>query len=229
MNLRSPRWRTPTLFAVGVCLIGALPPSERSPCQAPQLELRIDYDRSFIVASTGKAGLLGFLGHKHGVLATSWEAELRYNTEAVEGSTIRVGVDVAALVIDTDVARRRARLGAGPTDEERAELQPKMLDNEHLAAETHAAIEFASSSVERRGESELRVVGTFTLMGVSRDVEVDITAWSTAGYQIFSGEFEIGQRDYGLEPESVGGVVKVANDVTIRFQIWTLPAETVRR
>jgi polyisoprenoid-binding protein YceI len=38
------------------------------------------------------------------------------------------------------------------------------------------------------------------------------------GVLSFSGEVRVKQSDYGIKPESVGGVVNVKDEVVIRFQ-----------
>jgi hypothetical protein len=37
------------------------------------------------------------------------------------------------------------------------------------------------------------------------------------------GGFEIEQRDFGVEPVSIGGVVKVADGVDIAFEVFAAP------
>ena len=42
------------------------------------------------------------------------------------------------------------------------------------------------------------------------------------GY-VFSGEFKVKQTDYGIKPESIGGLVSVKDQVEIRFQFHAKP------
>ena len=42
------------------------------------------------------------------------------------------------------------------------------------------------------------------------------------------GGFEIEQRDFGMEPVSIGGVVKVADEVGIAFEVFAAPGGTAR-
>lgn len=49
-------------------------------------ELAVDYERSMLVAKTGKAGLLRFLGHEHGIVPGSWSAQVRFDPEDLAGS-----------------------------------------------------------------------------------------------------------------------------------------------
>jgi hypothetical protein len=55
---------------------------------------------------------------------------------------------------------------------------------------------------------------------VNREVSVDAELSREAGGYVARGTFEIAQRDFGIEPASIGGVVKVANEVEIRFEVF---------
>ena len=189
---------------------------------AASAPLQIDMTRSYIVAKAGKAGVLGFLGHKHGVLATAWEAEVSYDAGAPETSSIAVVVTAAQLVVDTEEARRRARLVTdGPSETDRPGIQSRMLE-EVLDVERHATIQFRSDRVEARGDNRLRVHGQMTLAGATRPVEADVWVRAMEEFTLFSARFAIKQTDFGIDPVSIGGMVKVADEIEIRFELWTL-------
>ncbi len=191
-----------------------------------QEQLTVDTARSYIVATTCRAGMLGFLGHEHGVLATGWQATVRYDPEAPERSSIEIVDSALELVIDTETARRRARLKQeGPNETEIPEIQTRMLGPEVLDTEQHPLLEFRSERVEARGDNRLRVHGQLTLLGISRPVKVDVWVRKIQQFRLFSGQLEIKQRDFGIDPISMGGVVKVADKVKIRIEMWTLPQE----
>ena len=64
------------------------------------------------------------------------------------------------------------------------------------------------------------------LMRHGRSGRVDVpvhTPRLETGATSFSGELTFRQSDYGIEPESIAGVVKVADPVAIRFDIVTVP------
>jgi len=186
--------------------------------------LEVDTARSYIVARTGRAGVLGFLGHEHGVLATEWTAEVSYDAAAPERSSISVAVTAARIVADTAEARRRARLaGDGPGAEDVVEIQSRMLE-QVLRVDEYPLVEFHSDKVESRGTNRLRVSGPMTLAGATRPVQADVWVRHIEGLMLFSARFEIRQTDFGIEPVSVGGVVKVADEIEIRFELWTRPA-----
>ena len=186
-----------------------------------QATLDVDTERSYIVATTGKAGALGFLGHEHGVLATDWDAAVVYSAGAPALSTISLTIRAAALVVDTDEARRRARLAEGPAADEVPEIQARMVGPELLAVDQHPLIEFRSEHVELIDRSKLRVSGQFTLAGTILPVTSDVWVRSIQEFTLFSARFTIKQADFGIVPVSVGGVVKVANEIEVRVELWT--------
>lgn len=193
----------------------------RQASEAPRL--RIDTERSYLVAVTTRAGALGFLGHEHGVLAPEWEAEVRYDPADLASAQASVSVAVPALLVDTEMARRRARLGEGPSSDEVDGIRERMLGADQLDADSHPAIRFVSETVEMVDPLHLRVSGTLTLHGISRPVETVMTVRPIEQFLLFHGELAIRQTDFGITPVSIGGVVKVGDEVRIRYAIWTLP------
>jgi polyisoprenoid-binding protein YceI len=58
------------------------------------------------------------------------------------------------------------------------------------------------------------------LRGGAREITVPVrVARLESGAFRFSGEFDVRQTDFGIQPESIAGVVKVADPVTIRFDV----------
>jgi polyisoprenoid-binding protein YceI len=197
------------------------------PATAPQnvaRELAIDYERSMLVAKTGKAGLLRFLGHEHGIVPGSWSAQVRFDPEDLAGSSIAVEVDAGELVIDSERARRLAGIDpGGPDEKETAEIQADMLSAKVLDVAAFPQIRFRSSSLRRDSPSSLHVEGRLEIHGVEREVAFDADLEPDGEGWVMRGGFEIGQRDFGMEPVSIGGVVKVADEVGIAFEVFATP------
>lgn len=193
---------------------------------APQAELTVDYARSHIVVKAKKAGLLRFLGHEHGVVPGAWSASIVFDEQNLEASAISVEVLVLELLVDTAEARALAGVNPdGPNDEDVVEIRAKMLSDEQLDAEQFPLIRFESSRVRLRNEGRLQLEGTLTIHGISREVEIDADLESRDGGYVLRGGFEIKLRDFGIEPVSIGGVVKVANDLEISFEIYAAPVD----
>jgi polyisoprenoid-binding protein YceI len=181
---------------------------------------RIDPGESWVVAVTDKAGALGFLGHRHAVLVTDWAAEVDWRPNEPSASRAVVTVPARSLRIDTERGRELAGIGAGPSAGEVAELQEKMLSAENLAAERHPELRFRTTAVAGRKGGGLEVRGELTIRGRSRAVRFPVAvAPAGGGATEFTGRFTVRQTDFGIEPESIAGVVKVADPVEIRFRI----------
>lgn len=197
---------------------------EQGPADVAPVE--VDVARSVIVAVTGKAGLMRFLGHDHAVLARSWNAEVGYDPARPEATSLEVVVDAAALEIDSPEAREAAGLDAdGPDGDDLREIAEKMRGPEYLAVEEYPEIRFASSSVTvgdedpGAGPRELEVSGVLTIRGHARRLSAPLRVETLdEGWRV-TGALEIELRDFGMEPESIAGLVKVANEVDIRLDV----------
>jgi polyisoprenoid-binding protein YceI len=181
---------------------------------------RIDAEESWVVAVTDKAGALGFLGHRHAVLVTDWQAEVEWRPDEPAASRAVVTVPARSLRIDTERGRELAGIGAGPGADDVAELQEKMLSAENLAAERYPELRFRTTGVASRKGGGLEVRGELTVRGRSRAVRFPVAvAPAGGGATEFTGRFTVDHSDFGIEPESIAGVVKVADPVEIRFRV----------
>ncbi len=176
-------------------------------------------ERTTVVAITGKAGLLRFAGHEHAVIATKLEGRIAYDPAHPIASSAEFRIPTAALIVDSPDARRAAGLGSGPTESEIPGIQQRMLGPEVLDAANHPYITFRTTSVEAAGPDRLKLRGDFELVGQTRPVEFEVSIRRADPYTIFSGELQIRQRDYGITPVSIAGLVKVADAVRIRFEV----------
>lgn len=191
--------------------------------EAPRWE--VDTEASELVAVLHKAGLLRFLGHEHGVLARDWSAEVRYDEDDLAASSIVVTVPVGSLEIDSPEARAAADVDPdGPEDEDLEEIRRKMAGPEQLDAESHPEIRLESRRIEDDGDDGLRIHADLTIHGQTRRVEVEATREPGGDGMRIRGQFRIEHRDFGLEPVSIGGVVKVANEIDVRFDVLARPA-----
>jgi polyisoprenoid-binding protein YceI len=83
----------------------------------------------------------------------------------------------------------------------------------------HPQLRLAVTKVERRSASELRVTGRLTIRGETRPVRFPVKVERSGSGAVFSGAFTVKHTDFGIEPESIAGVVKVADPVEIRFRV----------
>ncbi|HET8550210.1 MAG TPA: YceI family protein [Bryobacteraceae bacterium] len=184
-------------------------------------------DKSIIAVRTGKAGVLSAFGagHAHGITATDFAARLCADPQTLAGGSVSVRVPARALRIDSAAARRAAGLTAsGPDAADVPVIQQKMLSPANLAADEHPVILFESTSVQRTSDT-LVVRGPLTIRGRSNSVSIPLRIERAGNGYRFAGKFPLRLTEYGIKPESVGGVVKVANEVTVIVELLAVPTQ----
>jgi polyisoprenoid-binding protein YceI len=205
--------RTVRLGTLGVLALAV------APGIAAPVRVEVDHDESFFAARTGTAGALGFLGHDHAILATRWEADICIDPASPSDVRARVRIPVAALRIDTREALDRVGLDHDVDAEQQRTLQAKMLGPSVLDAAKHSAIRLDVTSAERAGEGSGKITGTLELHGRRRDVSTAVHGVLTPRRVEARGELRIRQTDFRIAPESVAGVVNVADEMTILFAL----------
>ncbi|HEX5430803.1 MAG TPA: YceI family protein [Bryobacteraceae bacterium] len=186
---------------------------------------KVDRAKSYLLAVTGTSGLFSFAGHRHAVLTKDLSSQISFDPAAFTQSSVTISIPVSSLVIDSAEARRLAGLGEGPSADDVRTIQHRMLGPEVLDAGKFPMIQFTAASVQKTGNSELRLTGQFRMHGQTRQIEVPVRyAESGNGSFEFSGQFTIKQTDYGMQPETAGlGTVHVKDEVQIRFRISMVP------
>lgn len=180
----------------------------------------VDYGASYLVAITGTTGLFAFAGHRHGVLASAWSADLKMNLDDLAHSNATITVLTEKLVVDSPTARQKAGLGKGPGESDVSIIQKRMLSSEVLDAAGYPRIKFTTTAIKAQGSGQLQVAGNMQIHGRVHPVAIPVRFHSDGQQTAFDGEFSILQTDYGLKPESVaGGTVKVKDSITIKFHI----------
>jgi len=182
--------------------------------------IELDADASVIAARTGRAGVLGFLGHEHGVLARGWRADVC--ADPADPASLRGTITVPAseLRIDTEAALAAVELEESVGPEQREELQQKLTGPRYLDAGAHPEIRFEVGSARLEDHRSGVLAGTLRLVGRTGEVRipVEVEGLATERTEV-RGSFELRQTAYGIEPESVAGVVKVADAVEVRFRL----------
>jgi polyisoprenoid-binding protein YceI len=185
-------------------------------------ESRLDPEASWIVAVTAKAGAFGFLGHEHAILVTAPTSEIDWRPASPGSSRLRLAAPTAKLEIDTPRARELAGLRGGPDQATIDKVRAKMLDAEHLDPQGHPEIVFELDKLDGPRDGKWTAAGTLTARGQAQSVRFPVEVAQAAaggGGTRFKGSFTVLQTRYGIEPESVAGVVKVADEVAVRFQL----------
>ena len=182
---------TAQLIAVSLALVISVQAQDKA----------IDVQRSTITVHVGKAGLFSIAGHEHTVDATIESGSLN-DSDASPQVQFRV-----------EAAKMQVR-GEGGDKKDQAEIQQTMQEKV-LDSAKYPEITFRSSSVAKSGENQWQVKGDLALHGMTKPVEVSVKRDGDA----YTGSATIKQTDFGIIPITVGGVVKVKNELQIAFRI----------
>jgi polyisoprenoid-binding protein YceI len=148
-----------------------------------------------------KSGLFSAFGHEHEISAPIEHGTFNENQPSVE-----LAVDTRKMrVMDKDVSEK-----------DRAEIQETMLGPKVLDTGQFPEIRFRSTAVESKGAGHWMVRGELGLHGQTHPVGLEIQG----GNGHYRGTAELKQRDFGIEPVSVGGgTVKVKDGLRVEFEI----------
>jgi polyisoprenoid-binding protein YceI len=97
-----------------------------------------------------------------------------------------------------------------------------MLSDQVLDVKNFPSIAFVSTVVSGRGSAsalDLLITGNLTIRGTTKPVRAAASARIDGDTLTATGKFTIKQTDFGIKPISVGGVVKVKDDLNINFTI----------
>jgi polyisoprenoid-binding protein YceI len=162
--------------------------------------------------AVGKSGAFSFAGHTHEVEAP------------VSGGTVRLDPDAPSkseVKLEFNAAKMRVT-GKGESADDVPKVQEAMIGEQVLDVKKFPTIAFASTSVTAKGAApsmELTVEGRLTIRGTTRPVTAPVAVKIDGATLTATGKFLIKQTDFGIKPISVGGVVKVKDELTITFTI----------
>ena len=165
----------------------------------------IDTQKSVMTVHVFKSGLFSAFGHEHEISAP------------IEHGTFNEGQPSVELAVD---ARQMRVMDKEVSGKDRAEIQETMLGPTVLNSGQFPEIRFRSTAVERAAEGRWMVRGDLTLHGQTRPVRLEVQGKN--GH--YRGTAELKQRDFGIEPISVGGgAVKVKDGLRVEFEIVAKP------
>lgn len=188
------------------------------PAGAAEQVYAVDPAASLVSITVGRAGLFKFAGHTHDVVAPLAEGRVVADAHDVAASSVTLVFRSS----DLQVTGKGEPAGDVPKVQE-AMLGPKVLD-----AARFPTIVFRSTAVSGRlagtGAWNVEVRGDLTLHGVTRPVVLPLRVERAGDALVANGATTLKQRDYGIEPVSVAGVVKVKDELRLDFQITARPA-----
>lgn len=155
---------------------------------------------------TARSGFFSFLGHDHVIRAHGVQGRIVYDHAAPERSQVEIVVPAESLEVLTppDTAEIRKVTQA---------MRSAVLDVAH-----YPEIRFVSRSVEPFPDG-FRVRGDLILVGIAREVTVDVHVTVGPDTLLATGAFAVNQSSFGIRPYhgGPGGLIRVADRVTFSF------------
>ena len=172
----------------------------------------VDPAGSSFQISVGRSGLFSFAGHNHEVLASGIEGQVVADPQDVARSSVTLRFPAAGLRVT----------GKGEPAEDVVKVQAKMEGPDVLDVARFGEIVFRSSGVEGReagGVWNLRVTGELSLRGMTRTLTLPLRVTLADDRIEATGQLVLKQTDFGMQPVSVAGVVKVKNELGCDYKI----------
>jgi len=189
---------------MSLVFVAVLVPSQRSLAA----EHPVDLQHSTIRIHVGKAGLFSAAGHEHWVTAPI----ARGAVEEDEPRHVFFTVQAKSMTVEPHKSLK---------PEQQGEVQRTMQDKV-LESAQYPEISFRSNSVQRTGADTFVVKGDLALHGQVHPVSATVHRQENA----YVGTSRFKQTTFGIHPVSVGGVVKVKDELEIQFSVVPASAET---
>lgn len=198
----------------------ALAAQSGTPTKAgPTVALEVDAAASRVVIDVGKAGVLGFAGHAHEVIASSMRGQVRLDPADWSRTSVWIELDTTAFRVT----------GRGEPAADVPEVQRVMLGDRVLDVAKYPRILFRSSRVSVAAATSpvksVAIEGDLSLRGSTRPLSVQASVRVGAdGRLTAEGAFRLRQSDFGMVPvTAAGGAVRVRDELDIRFVIVAAP------
>jgi polyisoprenoid-binding protein YceI len=174
---------------------------------------RVDPSASRVSVHVGKAGLFSFAGHEHDVLAATFKGDVVADPDHLAGSSVHLVFESTGLRL-TD---------AGDAAADVPKVEAAMRGPGVLDVARFPEIRFDSRAVSgKRGADGvwgIEVTGDLRLRAAARPLVLSLRVEIAGDTLTATGKATLKQTDFGIEPVSVGGVVKVKNDLAIEYTI----------
>lgn len=173
----------------------------------------VDPLRSRVVVHVGKAGIFGFAGHEHDVVAPLREGEIVADASDLARSSVRLDFDAADLRV----------LAGGEPPADTPKVQQTMAGPGVLDTARFPRITFRSEKVSGRETSkdafELHVSGPLQIRDHSVRLDLALGAELHGDTLVVTGKAVVQQSSFGITPVSVAGVVKVKDKLDVDFRL----------
>ena len=185
---------------------------------------RIDPDRTRLAVRTHRDGLGSGLAHDHVVEATEVTGRVEYDADRPDASAVTVEARTASLRADEPAARRRLGVEGDLSESQRADVSKAMRAADQLDVARHPTIRFASTRVVSEGDGRLRITGSLTLRGVTREVTFPATVALEGGVLRGRATLTFLQSSFGYQPYSaLLGAIRNKDEVSLHVDLVAIP------
>lgn len=178
----------------------------------------LDPARSSVTVRTGKAGLFSFVGHSHLIRVGTLRGDVVADGKALDAATIFLAFEAASLTV----------VAEGEPDPDLPKIQARMTGSDLLDVVRFPDIVFHSIRVTGKLVSpdhyDLSVTGDLTLHGVTIRLAFPVQVEVAGEAFTAVGRASLRQTAFGLTPVSVGGVVKVKDEVSVDYKFVGIAA-----
>ena len=155
----------------------------------------VDPASSRVHVHVGRAGLFGFAGHEHEVLATDFQGRVLVSSDDWSASSLELRFASAGLEVDP----------AKESPEDLVKVQEAMQSARCLDVSTYPEISFRSTRTEVTEQGDdgtvfLRLTGELSLHNVTRELTFPVEVRRTEADLVASGTVEIRQKHFGIKP-----------------------------
>jgi polyisoprenoid-binding protein YceI len=193
--------------------LAALALAAAVPVAAGGRNYAIDPAASRVEIRVGKSGVFSFAGHEHRVLAPAVTGQILADPADLAGSSVQLTFQSGALTV---VAKGEPEGDAQKV--ETAMHSPSVLDVARFPEITFVS-KAVSGAESPPGTWSITITGEIGLHGVARSLTLPIKV-TTAGDELTAvGRVVLKQTDFHMSPVSVGGVVKVKDEVAIEYTL----------
>ena len=169
---------------------------------------------SEITVHVGKAGLLSFAGHAHEIAAHRVAGQVVVDPSEPGRSSVSLRVETAGLVVVG---------GDSESSQDVPKIQETMSGPRVLDVGRFPEIAFDSTRVEATkrpdGGWNAVITGSLRIRDVTRPMRVEMRVEVQPGRLVGTGKAVVRQTDFGIQPVTVAGVIRVKDELAITWRI----------
>jgi polyisoprenoid-binding protein YceI len=185
---------------------------------------RIDPEQTRLAVRTHRDGIGSGLAHDHVVEATEVTGRVEYDASRPDAGSVTVEARTGSLRVDEPAVRRRLGVEGDLSESQRADVSKAMRAADQLDVERHPTIRFASTRVVAEGDGRLRVTGSLTIRGVTREVSFPAMVALEGGLLRGRATLTFLQSSFGYKPYSaLLGAIRNKDEVSLHVDLVATP------